>query len=155
MSNKTEEQADVCDWLKGLGFDIVETVYGHTHVMEVAEDPPHLTNGKSYWQLSDNQAKRMRQLFTKQKEEWEKEYSWDAWPLGWDSENEEHHKRQLVLIRGGKIVDQEIVVDGEFCRCEPYRHGWPTLNTCIETWAKNRIAHLSSNEQVSPNDTPR
>lgn len=66
------------------------------------------------------------------------EYSWDSWSVGWGDDDK--HRRQLVLIRGGKVAFKEVVVDGEFCRCEPYRHGWPTVNSCIVTWAKTQIA---------------
>ncbi len=52
--------------MKALGFYIVEEVYGYSFVMEVAENPPHLTNGKSYWQLSPNQARKMLELIKSQ-----------------------------------------------------------------------------------------
>lgn len=66
------------------------------------------------------------------------EYSWDSWSVGWG--DDEKHRRQLVLIQQGKVVFREVLVDGEFCQCEPYRHGWPTVESCIETWAKIHIA---------------
>lgn len=57
------------DFMLSIGFKMVETVYGHTYVMRVDENPPHLTNGESYWQMSENQAARMHDLITlKQKE---------------------------------------------------------------------------------------
>lgn len=75
------------------------------------------------------------------------EYSWDSWPIGWSED--ENHRRSLVLIKNGKIVAHEVVVDGMFCKCEPYRHGWPTVEACIETWAKARIAEPQSPSEES------
>jgi hypothetical protein len=58
--------------MKQLSFDLVDTVYGGCYVKKVAEDPPHLTNGKSYLQLTRNQADEILQLIQAREREAEK-----------------------------------------------------------------------------------
>lgn len=64
----SDDELRLINEMQALGFQAVQAVYGYSFAKKVAENPPHLTNGKSYWQLSPNQAKELLSLIKQDRE---------------------------------------------------------------------------------------